>query len=73
MLKDSGELENSSSKVIMLYKDKNQDTKNDLYTNDMIIDIVKNRNGLCGRIPLKYYKSKQIFKEKENYEGGTNE
>ncbi len=60
MLKDSGELENSASKVILLCKDKNC---NDDLVVDMKVNIVKNRDGRIGYIDMKYDKSKQIFKE----------
>lgn len=61
MLKDSGELENSASKVILLYKDKKA-----THTNSetlMNVEIAKNRDGICGIIPMKYDKTKQIFSE----------
>lgn len=61
MLKDSGELENSASKVILLYRDKDED-KNNLEAT-MNLEIAKNRNGLKGVIKAKYFKTKQIFKE----------
>ena len=66
MLKDSGELENSSSKVILLYRDK--DCSKDSLEPTMILDIVKNRDGQLGKINYKYYKTKQIFEEVKNYE-----
>lgn len=62
MLKDSGELENSASKVILLYKK----DKNDKQSN-MIIDIAKNRDGITGKIEMEYDRSKQIFREFVNY------
>ena len=65
MLKDSGELENSASKVILLYKDK--DDKKDDLTVQMYLDIAKNRDGQIGIVTATYDKTKQIFKEKENY------
>ena len=65
MLKDSGELENSSSKVILLYRDKSS-SSNSLIP-DMILDIVKNRDGQYGKVICKYDKSKQIFKEEVVY------
>lgn len=62
MLKDSGELENSASKVILLQKSNKEDIdKNDI--DDMKINIVKNRDGKIGYIDMRYYKTKQIFKE----------
>ena len=64
MLKDSGELENSASKVILLYRDKNSNKDDDEPT--MNIEIAKNRDGICGTVQMKYDKTKQIFKEIEN-------
>lgn len=64
MLKDSGELENSASKVILLYRDKNSSKDDDEPT--MNIEIAKNRDGICGTVQMKYDKTKQIFKEIEN-------
>ena len=64
MLKDSGELENSASKVVLLYKDK-ESKKEDLMQN-MIFDVAKNRDGYTGTINAIYDKEKQIFKEIEN-------
>ena len=43
MLKDSGELENSASKVVLLYKEK-EAKKEDLVQN-VIFDVAKNRDG----------------------------
>lgn len=62
MLKDSGELENSASKVILLYRDKECD-KDDTIA-EMNIEIAKNRDGICGVVKMEYDKTKQIFKEK---------
>ena len=62
MLKDSGELENSASKVILLYRDK-ESNKDDKVV-DMNIEIAKNRDGICGVVKMNYDKTKQIFKEK---------
>ena len=65
-LKDSGELENSASKVILLYRDeKEKDNKNEI--NNMKIDIVKNRDGVTGYVEMEYDKTKQVFKEKRLY------
>lgn len=66
MLKDSGEVENSSSKVILLYKNKMQSSGLEKFTDDMILEIVKNRDGRLGKISFEYDKTKQIFKEKIN-------
>ena len=62
MLKDSGELENSASKVLLLYKDK--DSKKEDIKQNMIFDIAKNRDGYTGIIEAVYDKEKQIFKER---------
>lgn len=62
MLKDSGELENSASKVVLLYKDKEAD-KEDLMQKT-ILDVAKNRDGYTGLIEVIYDKEKQIFKER---------
>jgi replicative DNA helicase len=64
MLKDSGELENSASKVMLLYKDKNA-KKEDL-NQEMIIDVAKNRDGFTGIVKTIYEKEKQIFREQKN-------
>ena len=61
MLKDSGELENSASKVILLYRDKSSSKDDDEPT--MNIEIAKNRDGICGTVQMKYDKTKQIFRE----------
>lgn len=61
MLKDSGEMENSSSKIILLYRDKDSN-KDDLEV-IMNVDIAKNRDGIEGIIKMNYHKGKQIFKE----------
>lgn len=62
MLKDSGELENSSRKVILLYPVKDQDKESlEIVMN---VDIAKNDSGLTGIIAMDYNKSKQIFKER---------
>lgn len=61
MLKDSGELENSASKVILLYREAGSN-KEDFQVN-MNIDIAKNRDGITGIIRMEYDKTKQIFKE----------
>lgn len=62
MLKDSGELENSASKVMLLYKAKDS-AKEDLMQ-EMVFDVAKNRDGYTGTISAIYDKEKQIFKEK---------
>ena len=61
MLKDSGELENSASKVILLYPDNDYDGENPIAP--MNIEVAKNRDGICGVIKMDYDKTKQIFRE----------
>lgn len=60
-LKDSGELENSASKVILLYRNGSDDGKSPI--SQVNIDIVKNRDGVTGYVEMEYDKQKQIFKE----------
>lgn len=67
MLKDSGELENSASKVILLYRDENDKT-NITPINRMNIDIVKNRDGVTGYVEMEYDKTKQVFSEVNKYD-----
>ncbi len=62
MLKDSGEIENSASKIIMLYR--NKEYSSDCLEPEMKLNICKNRDGMLGEISLMYDKTKQIFKEK---------
>lgn len=64
MLKDSGELENSASKVMLLYRGK--DTKPEDLDAEMVLDVAKNRDGFTGIIKTIYQKEKQIFIE-ESY------
>ena len=54
-------IENSASKVILLYRDKNSNKDDDEPT--MNIEIAKNRDGICGTVQMKYDKTKQIFRE----------
>lgn len=61
MLKDSGEIENSASKVMLLYAEKDNDKEADIQ--QMIIEIAKNRDGRTGLVKMEYNKKKQIFKE----------
>lgn len=61
MLKDSGELENSASKVILLYKER--DAKKEDMMQRMVVDVAKNRDGYTGTINFIYDKEKQIFSE----------
>jgi replicative DNA helicase len=62
MLKDSGELENSASKVMLLYKAK--DSRKEDLMQEMIFDVAKNRDGYTGTVNSIYEKEKQIFREK---------
>lgn len=62
MLKDSGELENSASKVVLLYK--SQEAQKEDLIQEMIFDVAKNRDGFTGKIQAIYDKEKQIFLEK---------
>ena len=65
MLKDSGELENSASKVMLLYKSK-EANKDDLM-HELVFDEAKNRDGYTGIINAIYDKEKQIFSEKKDF------
>lgn len=61
MLKDSGELENSARKIILIsYQDK---TFKDSLEPIMNIDIAKNDNGRTGMTTMKYLKVRQVFSE----------
>ena len=64
MLKDSGEIENSARKVLLLYRNP-EDKKKDKDTTEPImnIEIAKNDNGMFGTIKMKYEKTKQRFEE----------
>ena len=62
MLKDSGELENSASKVMLLYKAK--DSRKEDLMQEMVFDVAKNRDGYTGVVNAIYEKEKQIFREK---------
>ena len=61
MLKDSGELENSSRKIILLSYENKNDREN--LEPIMKVDIAKNDNGSTGITRMKYWKIKQIFEE----------
>ena len=65
MLKDSGEIENSSSKTMLIKR-----FKDDQPITEIDLEVAKNRDGLTGIIIMKYDKTKQIFKEKENFNNG---
>jgi len=65
-LKESGELEQSATTVLMLhnedyYKGVNKEKE------DISVIIGKNRNGEIGTISFEYNQKNQIFKEKGNY------
>lgn len=53
MLRDSGEIEQSASKIILLYEE----------NEEYFAEVTKNRDGGLGRIKVKFIKEKQIFKE----------
>lgn len=61
MLKDSGELENSSRKIILISYENKNDREN--LEPIMNIDIAKNDCGKTGIIKMKYWKISQIFTE----------
>lgn len=65
MLKDSGEIENSSSKTMLINR-----FKDDQPITEIDLEVAKNRDGLTGIIIMKYDKTKQIFKEKEIFNNG---
>lgn len=72
MLKDSGEIENSARKVILLYRNPDDKSKKgDTATPVMNIEIAKNDNGMYRTIKTKYDKIKQRFEEISDY-GGSN-
>lgn len=62
MLKDSGEVENSASKIILLSR--SPDFSKEHLEPEMILDVAKNRSGMEGELHFIYEKSKQKFKEK---------
>lgn len=62
MLKDSGEIENSASKIILLYR--NKEYSSDCLEPEMMLNICKNRDGMLGETSLIYEKVKQTFREK---------
>ena len=69
MLKDSGEIENSASKIILLsqIKEKQEDEKkekNNLVVG-MEVEVAKNRDGKLGIIKMAYDKTTQVFIEAE--------
>lgn len=62
MLKDSGEIENSASKIILLSRC--QDFDKDCLEPEMLLDVCKNRDGMLNKIVAIYHKTKQTFEEK---------
>lgn len=63
-LKDSGEIENSSTHVILLYESEDKQTDFEFCTN-VVIDVAKNRNNFTYKIPVNFIKNKQLFFEKK--------
>lgn len=63
MLKDSGEIENSASKIILLSQ--NKDEKKGSLNVNMKVEVAKNRDGKIGSIKMVYDKTKQTFQEGE--------
>ncbi len=63
MLKDSGEIENSASKIILLSQ--NKDEKKGTLNVNMKVEVAKNRDGKIGSIKMVYDKTKQTFTEGE--------
>ena len=61
-LKDSGEIENSSTHVILLYEDAERE-KAFNYIKNITVDIAKNRNNYTFRVPMEFVGSKQLFYE----------
>lgn len=61
-LKDSGEIENSSTHVILLYEDTERE-KAFNYIKNITVDIAKNRNNYTFRVPMEFVGSKQLFYE----------
>ena len=63
-LKDSGEVENSASKILMIHRPpKLKDGEREPDEVETIIEIKKNREGRLGGIAMHYNKAKQIFRE----------
>lgn len=61
-LKDSGEIENSSTHVCLLYEDKQKDTDFDFIKN-VILDVAKNRNNYIYKLSMQFISNKQKFIE----------
>lgn len=64
MLKDSGEIENSASKIILLHRQAQEEKEKPIVNID--IEIAKNRDGKTGFIKMVYDKPKQIFNERSD-------
>ncbi len=64
-LKDSGEVENSSTHVILLYDSENEEVDFDFCEN-VIVDVAKNRNNYTHKMEINFFKNKQLFEEKGN-------
>lgn len=61
-LKDSGEVENSSTHVVLLYDDKSEESDFDFCKN-VILDIAKNRNNFVFSLSVNFVGNKQLFTE----------
>ncbi|NLC96886.1 MAG: hypothetical protein GX675_04895 [Erysipelotrichaceae bacterium] len=59
MLRDSGEIEQSATKVILLYSIENPQDKTEKY----FVEIAKNRDGMTGKVAINYNKSTQKMRE----------
>ncbi len=64
-LKESGELEQSATTVLLLY-DENYDKNKSKNEIDMKVIIAKNRNGKVGIVPITYNKEKQRYDEQKD-------
>lgn len=63
-LKSSGEIENSSTHVLLLQKSQNRESENPKSYEEVLIDVAKNRNGSIGGLDsYTFYKEKQLFVE----------
>lgn len=63
-LKSSGEIENSSTHVLLLQKSQKRESENAKVYEEVLIDVAKNRNGSIGVLDsYTFYKNKQIFEE----------
>ena len=64
-LKSSGEIENSSTHVLLLKESKERETSDKSIYQEVMIDIVKNRNGQLRKLDhYTFVKEKQRFNEK---------